>query len=121
MKTESIPKRFVWGVISRTIRENEWFGRRLYHVGQRSLLAKYDILVMGAVVREDDFEDIDAWFPIGWLPAGEVVRYPSGNKGPKHHSGRQIWYPFAAYQITTVDLRGIEALQELLRTSRPTS
>jgi hypothetical protein len=118
VKTESIPPRFIWEAIKRTIRDDEWFGRRLYHVGQKNLLKKYDILVMGAVVRENNFQEIDAWFPIGWLPPNKVNKYPSGQKGPKHYSGRQIYYPFPGYQIKTADLRDMDSLQELIRKPR---
>ena len=115
VKTESIPKRYIWPVIKRSIPDNEWFGRRLYHIGQKNLIEKYDILVIGATVREESFSEIDAWFPIGWLPAKNVTSYPSGNKGPMHYSGRQVFYPFPAFQIKTADLQEIGALGEMIK------
>lgn len=115
VKTESIPARYMWSVVKRVIPDNEYYGRRLYHTGQRNLLGKYDILVMGAVLRERRFREIDAWFPTGWLPAAQVLSYPAGQMGPRHRSGKQILYPFPAFQITTADLRGIEELRCLLK------
>jgi hypothetical protein len=115
VKTESIPATYIWTVLKRIIADNDWYGRRLYHTGQAGLLPKYDIIVFGTVLRENSFEAIDAWFPIGWLPASQVSTYPSGKKGPQHYSGKQIWYPFPAYQITTADLHTMEQLLELIK------
>lgn len=115
VKTESIPEKYIEQVITRTIPDNEYYGRRLYHVGQKNLVSKYEILVMGAVLRQQNSKDVSVWFPIGWLYATEIRNYPSGKKGPIHHSGKQIWYPFAAYQVATTALRDIDSMLELVK------
>jgi hypothetical protein len=118
VKTESIPARYLWQVLAKTVADNDWYGRRLYHVGQKNLVEKYDFVVLGAVLRENDPARVDAWFPIGWLPARQVLSYPHGQQGPPRRTGEPIVYPFAAYQITTRDLRNIDQLPPQLQQPR---
>lgn len=119
IKTESIPEYFFWQVVEKSIEDNEWYGRRLYHTGQQSNLQKYDIVVIGAIKRENIFEDIDAWFPIGWIYADQIVNYPKGQKGPLHHSGKKnVWYPFSGFQITTADLKTVSELKDVIKQNK---
>ncbi|WP_287583928.1 hypothetical protein [Candidatus Borrarchaeum sp.] len=119
IKTESIPERYVWDVITKKIKYNEYYGNRLYHAGQKDLIAKYDIIFMGTVIREDNFNDINAWFPIGWIYAENIQKYPCGKKGPIHWMTRhRIQYPFAAFQIPTYHLRGLDELREFIQTPK---
>lgn len=115
VKTESIPAHHLWQVLAKTVADDDWYGRRLYHAGQKNLVEKYDYVVLGAVLREDDPARIEAWFPIGWLPARQVLSYPHGQQGPQHRTGKPIVYPFAAYQITTRDLQDIDRLPHQLQ------
>ena len=117
VKTETIPEPEIWQVLDKSIKDNVKYGRRLIHVGQGSLLSKYDIMVMGAIQRQE-FSQIDCWFPIGWIYAQRVKSYTSGKKGPLLDNGENIWYPFPAYQITTVDLKPISELLVLLKNKR---
>jgi hypothetical protein len=84
-----------------------------------NLLARYHISFVGAVIREAEFQEIDAWFPIGWIRADQVRNYPHGTRGTQHDGGRQIIYPFPAFQITTADLRDLDQLKDLVRRPRP--
>tara|TARA_B110000438_G_C15817478_1_gene652638 strand:- start:4087 stop:4719 length:633 start_codon:yes stop_codon:yes gene_type:complete len=116
VKTESIPEYFIWQVLDKSIRDNDWYGRRLFHTGQQRNLEKYDLVMMGSVKRENIFADIDAWFPIGWAYANKITDYPSGRKGPLHHNGKKnIWYPFSGFQITTTDLKPVSDLEEIIQ------
>ena len=118
VKTESIPEYFFWKVLDKSIRDNDSYGRRLFHTGQRNNLEKYDIIMMGSVKRESIFTDDAAWFPIGWIYANEIENYPSGKKGPLHYSGKKyIFYPYPAFQITNNDLKPVSELIE--RTNKP--
>ncbi len=119
VKTESIPEPFFWSVIDKSIEDNEWFGRRLFHTGQQTNLKKYDLVMIGAVKRENDFADIDVWFPIGWIQANQIPNYTQGKKGPLHHSGKKnVWYPFSAFQVTTADLKPISELIEFVKQTK---
>lgn len=119
VKTESVWERYLWQVVQRTIRDDEYFGRRLYHTGQLNLLKKYDILFLGVVKREDDADEIDAWFPIGWIYADRVKTFPKGIYGPVHHlKGKKIKYKKPAYQITSAALKSFEELKQLINKPR---
>ena len=115
VKTESIPENFIWKVLDKSIRDNDWYGRRLFHTGQRNNLEKYDIIMMGSVKRESIFTDDAVWFPIGWIYANEIENYPSGKKGPLHHSSKKpIIYPIPGFQITTNHLKPVSELKEII-------
>lgn len=117
VKTETIPEPQIWQVLDKSIKDNIRYGRRLIHTGQGGLLSKYDIIVMGAIHRQP-FTQIDYWYPIGWMNAENVKTYPRGKKGPLLDNGNNIWYPFSAYQITTVDLQPISELHIILQNKR---
>ena len=115
VKTESIPEYFIWKVLDKSIRDNDWYGRRLFHTGQRNNLEKYDIIMMGSVKRESIFTDDAAWFPIGWIYANKIENYPSGKKGPLHHNRETtIMYPFPGFQITTNHLKPVSELKVII-------
>ena len=115
VKTESIPEYFFLKVLDKSIRDNDWYGRRLFHTGQRNNLEKYDIIMMGSVKRESIFTDDAAWFPIGWIYANEIENYPSGKKGPLHHNSKTtIMYPFPGFQITTNHLKPVSELKVII-------
>jgi len=98
-KTETIPEPPFSRVIARSIDDDEPYGRRLYHIGQETLLEKYDLIVFGAIKRVD-ISEMREWCAIGWIDAARIPAYPRGEIGP-----RGIHYPFPAFQVKTSDLK----------------
>ncbi|BCN23383.1 hypothetical protein [Vibrio alfacsensis] len=105
VKTETVPKRHAHKIIQRTIDDDAIYGRRLYSEGQFNLLKKYDVVVFGLTIREEN----NAWYPIGFIFARDIqTRYTPTRFRPD--GGR---YPSPGAPIRTSELRPIEALKQL--------
>lgn len=107
IKTETVPSNYLERVVSRTIAENELWGKRLYNYGQRQLLSKYAWIVFGAIERLP-LEEIDLWYPIGVIAASKVSSYPYCTEGPVRSNGQRIHYPFCAFHVSTTDLMPLD-------------
>jgi len=102
VKTESVPSQFFDKIITRKIKDDELYGRRLINSGQEDLLKKYDIILFGLVDRSK----LDYWYPIGWIKSNEIldnykatIYKPSGGK-----------YKFKALPVKTSSLKDIKDL-----------
>ena len=107
VKTETVPKRYADKIIQRTIDDNAIYGRRLYSEGQFNLLKKYDVVVFGLTIREDN----SAWYPIGFISARDIQTHYTPTK--YRPDGGQ--YPAPGAPIRTSELRPIEELKRLTR------
>lgn len=105
VKTETVPRKQAERIINRTIDDDGLYGRRLYSQGQFKLLRKYDLVVFGLIIREDN----NAWYPIGYISAQDIQRnYAPTSQRPD--GGR---YPSPGAPIKSSDLKPIEELFKL--------
>jgi hypothetical protein len=97
VKTETVPTSYAKKIISRTINDDDLYGRRLVNQGQYNLLNKYDIIIFGLIVRNN----LDYWYPIGFIETSIIINnYPPTTKRPD--GGH---YPFAASPVPTSILK----------------
>lgn len=83
--------------------DNATYGRRLINEGQVSLLTKYNIIIFGLIIREEQ----DKWYPIGWLETDYILNNYSVTYS-RPDGGN---YPFPALPIKTSNLKPIEDLK----------
>lgn len=102
VKTETVPKYYAQKIINRIIHDDKAYGRRLFCQAQKTLLTHYDIVVFGVVIREN----MNAWYPIGYIEASKIRE----NYSPTKNSPYGSTYPFAGYPIRTSDLKPISEL-----------
>lgn len=88
-----------------TIDDDAIYGRRLYSEGQFNLLKKYDVVVFGLTIREEN----NAWYPIGFISARDIQTHYTPTRF-RPDGGR---YPSPGAPIRTSELRPIEALKQL--------
>jgi hypothetical protein len=104
IKTETVPLIYANKIISKTIHDNELYGRRLINSGQFNLLSKYDIVFFGLFIR--DF--LDYWYPIGYLESNIIKQnYPVTFKRPDGGN-----YPFPASPVPTSLLKNYKEILE---------
>lgn len=102
VKTETVPNKFLHRVATRSVLDDEVYGRRLINKGQVKLLNNYDIVIFGVFDRDD----LTKWFPIGWLETEYILKnYEVTRKRPDGN-----FYPYAALPIKTSDLRPMKSL-----------
>lgn len=102
VKTETVPRKNAGKILNYSIGDNELYGRRLINKGQVSLLQKYNIVIFGLIIREEQ----DKWYPIGWLETDYILNnYSVTYLRPDGGN-----YPFPALPIKTSDLKPIEQL-----------
>ncbi len=68
VKTETVPRYRANKIINHMITDDEPYGRRLFCKSQEFLLAKYDVVVFGLVIRDE----MNAWYPIGYIDASRI-------------------------------------------------
>lgn len=102
VKTETVPRYRANKIINHMITDDEPYGRRLFCKSQESLLAKYDVVVFGLVIRDE----MNAWYPIGYIDASRInTDYQATTRSP--YGAR---YPIAGFPIKTSDLKPISDL-----------
>lgn len=69
VKTESVPTNKLDEVVKRTIDDDIPYGRRLYCSRQARQLPKKDIILFGAVDRDNP----DHWYGLGWVTARHIL------------------------------------------------
>jgi hypothetical protein len=104
-KTESIPSIFIQKVISKGVKDDELYGRRLVCEGQKKLLEKYDILIFGAVERGVE----DYWYFLGWIYAKYILE----NYHPIKQKPSGGEYPIPGFPVKNSDLKTFEELCSL--------
>ena len=102
VKTETLPSKYLNKLLNNSIDDNEIYGRRLINSDQVKLLSNYDIVIFGAMDRNN----LNSWYPIGYLYTSYILNnYTVTYTRP---DGGQ--YPFAALAIKTSNLLPIENL-----------
>ncbi len=104
VKTETVPRSFAEKIISRNINDDGYYGRRLYSRGQYNLLKRYDYIVFGMIIREEQ----DKWYPIGYIESEEVLN----NYEPTTIGPNGINYPYPGAPIHTSKLSPLSELQD---------
>jgi hypothetical protein len=107
VKTETVPQYVLNKIVTRTIGDDEVYGRRLINEGQIPLLRKYEIVIFGVIERDKK----DYWYPIGWLTTKEILaEYKSTKNRP---DGGQ--YPFAGLPVKTSHLKSMDELKDFIK------
>lgn len=102
VKTETLPYKYLNKLLNNSIDDDELYGRRLINSNQVQLLNNYDIVIFGAMDRNN----LNSWYPIGYLSTSYILN--NYNITYTRPDGGQ--YPFAALAIRTSDLLPIENL-----------
>lgn len=103
VKTETLPFDALQKVYNKTINDDEPWGRRLINENQVHLLHRYDIVIFGGVVREENYQE---WYPFGYLETDYILNnYVVTNQRP--YGGQ---YPYAALPIKTSELKDLNEL-----------
>ena len=104
VKTETIPQPYFNEVFNRRINDDKAYGRRLITEEQIPLLAKYNIVIFGAFVREK----YNKWYALGYLETSYITNnYTATTKAP---FGRT--YPEPAVAIRNSDIHRMNRLIE---------
>jgi len=93
VKTETVPFNYAQKILSKTINDNELYGRRLINKGQFNLLTKYDIVIFSLFIRNK----MDYWYPIGYTDTKNIItNYPPTYNRPDGGN-----YPFPGSPVPT--------------------
>lgn len=102
IKTETVPENYAKKILSRSINDNELYGRRLVNKGQFSLLAKYDLVIFSLFVRGN----LDFWYPIGYIDSNTIIK----NYPPTFYRPDGGTYPYPGSPVPTSILKPITDL-----------
>jgi hypothetical protein len=105
VKTETIPHDYLTRILNKQINDDDLYGRRLINKGQYSLLEKYDIVIFGAMNRDD----LSAWYPLGWLSTSYILQ----NYKPTSKRGDGGYYPFPGLPVHTSKLNPMEKIKNV--------
>ncbi|MFH1824400.1 MAG: hypothetical protein ABH873_04145 [Candidatus Firestonebacteria bacterium] len=102
VKCETVPYNYAQKILTRSIKDDELYGRRLINEGQFNILNKYDIVIFSLFIRDR----IDIWYPIGYLETKIILT----NYQPTFQRSDGGSYPFSGSPVPTSILKPINNL-----------